>query len=79
MTTATTRLTLKRFLDIPEQKPALELTPEGTIHEKMSPNTDHSALQLQIGRLLLNWIDADPERRARTRPLRDLRGPGALS
>jgi len=61
--TAITRLTLKQFLELPEQKPALEFDADGTIHEKMSPNTEHSALQVQLGRLLLNWIDIDPRRR----------------
>jgi Uma2 family endonuclease len=61
--TSATRLTLKQFLDLPDQKPALEFDADGTIHEKMSPNTEHSALQLHIGRLLLNWIDVDPPRR----------------
>jgi Uma2 family endonuclease len=61
--TVTTRLTLEQFLEIPEQKPALEFDADGTIHEKMSPNIPHSALQVHIGRLLLNWIDLDPPRR----------------
>jgi len=61
--TTTTRLTLDQFLELPEQKPALEFDADGTIHEKLSPNTDHSALQAHIGRLLLNWIDGDPARR----------------
>ena len=58
--TTSTRLTLDQFLDLPEQKPALEFDADGTIHEKMSPNTDHSALQIQIGYLLLTWINGDP-------------------
>jgi hypothetical protein len=53
MTTTTARLTLEQFLDLPEQKPALEFDADGTIHEKMSPNTEHSALQAHIGHLLL--------------------------
>jgi Uma2 family endonuclease len=61
--TSTTRLTLDQFLELPEQKPGLEFDADGTIHQKMAPNTAHSALQLHIGRLLLNWIDADPSRR----------------
>jgi Uma2 family endonuclease len=63
MTTTTARLTLEQFLDLPEQKPALEFDADGTIHEKMSPNTEHSALQAHIGYLLLRWVDVDPARR----------------
>jgi Uma2 family endonuclease len=61
--TVTTRLTLEQFLDIPEQKPALEFDADGTIHEKMSANIPHSELQVHLGHLLLNWIEADPQRR----------------
>jgi Uma2 family endonuclease len=58
--TTTAHLTLEQFLQIPEQEPALELDSDGTIHEKMSPNTEHGALQAHLARLLLNWIDVDP-------------------
>lgn len=61
--TTTARLTLDQFLNIPEQEPALEFDSDGTIHEKMSPNTEHGALQAHLARLLLNWIDVDPPRR----------------
>ena len=61
--TATARLTLDQFLELPEQKPALEFDADGTIHPKMAPNTDHAALQAYLARLLLNWIDGDPPRR----------------
>lgn len=57
--TTTARLTLEQFLELPEQKPALEFDADGTIHEKMSPNSEHSALQAHIARLLLNWSDLD--------------------
>jgi Uma2 family endonuclease len=63
MSSTTTRLTLKQFLELPEQKPALEFDADGTIHEKMSPNTEHSALQAHIAYLLLRWIEVDPPRR----------------
>jgi Uma2 family endonuclease len=63
MTDTTARLTLGQFLAIPEQKPALEFDTDGTIHEKMSPNTEHSALQAHIAHLLLKWVDVDPPRR----------------
>jgi Uma2 family endonuclease len=61
--TTTAHLTLDQFLQIPEQEPALEFDSDGTIHEKMSPNTEHGALQALLARLLLNWIDVDPPRR----------------
>jgi len=61
--TTTARLTLDQFLEIPEQEPALEFDADGTIHEKMSPNTEHAALQAHLAHLLLNWVDVDPPRR----------------
>jgi Uma2 family endonuclease len=63
MATTTTRLTLDQFLELPEQEPALEFDADGRIHEKMSPNTEHGALQAHIGHLLLTWVDVDPPRR----------------
>jgi Uma2 family endonuclease len=63
MTTTTTRLTLDQFLDLPEQKPALEFDADGTIHEKMSPNSEHSILQAHIAYLLRRWVDVDRPRR----------------
>ncbi|HLZ28931.1 MAG TPA: Uma2 family endonuclease [Chloroflexota bacterium] len=59
----TAHLTLDQFLELPEQKPALEFDADGTIHQKQSPNTQHSALEAHLARLLLNWIDVDPPRR----------------
>lgn len=61
--TTTAHLTLDQFLEIPEQEPALEFDSDGTIHEKMSPNTEHGALQAHLAHLLLSWIDIDPGRR----------------
>ena len=61
--TTTARLTLEQFLKLPEQKPALEFDANGTIHVKMSPNTDHAALQVQIALILRRWTDADLPRR----------------
>src|SRR5438874_2027682 len=57
------RLSLDQFLEIPEQEPALEFDSDGTIHEKLSPNTEHAAVQAHLAHLLLNWIDVDPSRR----------------
>ncbi|MDQ6673672.1 MAG: Uma2 family endonuclease [Chloroflexota bacterium] len=61
--TTTARLSLDQFLQIPEQEPALEFASDGTIHEKMSPNTEHGALQAHLAHLLLSWIDVDPPQR----------------
>jgi Uma2 family endonuclease len=61
--TTSAHLTLDQFLQLPEQEPALEFDSDGTIHEKISPNTEHGALQAHLARLLLNWIDVDPLRR----------------
>jgi Uma2 family endonuclease len=49
---STTALSLDDFLRLPEQEPALELDPNGTISLKMSPNTQHSALQARLAYLL---------------------------
>jgi Uma2 family endonuclease len=39
------RLTLEEFLALPEEEPALELEPDGTVTQKVSPKGRHSALQ----------------------------------
>jgi Uma2 family endonuclease len=57
MSSTTTRLGLESFLRIPEQEPPLELNPDGSIQQKMPPNLDHAAIQVHLGRLLLNYID----------------------
>jgi Uma2 family endonuclease len=38
-------MTLEEFLELPEEKPALEYEPDGTITQKMSPKGQHSTLQ----------------------------------
>ena len=40
------RLTLEEFLALPEEKPALELEPDGTVTQKASPQGQHSTLQV---------------------------------
>jgi Uma2 family endonuclease len=42
-------LTLEQFLALPEAKPALEYGPKGQVSQKMSPTTDHGALQIDLG------------------------------
>src|SRR5690242_17423076 len=44
-TTDQRRLTLEEFLALPEEKPALELEPDGRVVQKMSPKGRHSTLQ----------------------------------
>jgi Uma2 family endonuclease len=39
------RLTLDEFLALPEEEPALELHPDGTVTQKVSPKGRHSSLQ----------------------------------
>jgi Uma2 family endonuclease len=41
-------ITLEQFLALPEAKPALEMTPEGEIVQKVSPTTTHAALQREL-------------------------------
>ncbi len=41
-------LTLEQFLGLPEAEPALEMGPEGEITQKVSPTTEHAALQREF-------------------------------
>ena len=41
-------LTLDEFLGLPEEEPALELEPDGTVSQKVSPKGQHSILQLAL-------------------------------
>jgi Uma2 family endonuclease len=41
----TQRLSLEEFLALPEEEPALELEPDGTVVQKVSPQGQHSILQ----------------------------------
>jgi Uma2 family endonuclease len=47
------KMTLACFLELPEEKPALEFEPDGTVTQKMSPKGQHSAMQ----KALLELID----------------------
>jgi Uma2 family endonuclease len=38
-------MTLEAFLELPDEKPALELEPDGTVVQKVSPKGRHSTLQ----------------------------------
>jgi len=44
----TQRLTLDEFLALPDEEPALELEPDGTVIQKVSPQGQHSRLQLAL-------------------------------
>ena len=46
------RITLERFLELPEEKPALEYEPDGTVTQKMSPKGKHSAMQKALIQLI---------------------------
>jgi Uma2 family endonuclease len=46
------RMTLEEFLQLPEEKPALEYI-DGEVVQKVSPKADHGWFQLQIG----SWIN----------------------
>src|SRR5919199_4995345 len=41
-------LTLEQFLALPEANPALEYGPDGQVSQKMSPTTEHGALQADL-------------------------------
>lgn len=47
MTIATQTMTLDEFLELPEEKPALEYE-QGVVTRKMAPNWDHGGLQGEI-------------------------------
>jgi Uma2 family endonuclease len=62
MTTARTSYgsphTLEDFLTLPEQEPALEFNPDGSITQKMSPTSDHAELQAHLAWLLRDHVRA---------------------
>jgi Uma2 family endonuclease len=51
-TTERRRMTLAEFLELPEEKPALELEPDGTVTQKTSPKGKHTLLQLALCNLI---------------------------
>ena len=59
------RMTLETFLELPEQKPALEYV-DGAVTPKVSPNAEHSVLQDELV-WRLNQA-ARPQRMARVFP-----------
>ena len=46
------RMTLERFLELPEEKPALEFEPDGTVTQKMSPTGKHSVIQMALSEMI---------------------------
>jgi len=50
------RVTVEEFLQLPEQKPYLELI-HGFARQKAMPSAPHSYMQVQLGRRLANWSD----------------------
>ncbi len=50
----TQRMTLEQFLELPEEKPALELI-DGMVVQKVAPQWEHSVLQFQIAALFNNF------------------------
>jgi len=71
------RLTLDEFLALPEEEPALELEPDGTVTQKVSPKGKHSALQGGFVSLIDGF--ARPRRLARAFPeLRTVFGGAAF-
>lgn len=51
MAVAQRRLTLEEFLALPEGEPPLELEPDGTVDQKVSPQGQHSGLQPDLAQL----------------------------
>ncbi|MBV9173264.1 MAG: Uma2 family endonuclease, partial [Chloroflexi bacterium] len=41
-------ITLEQFLALPEAEPALEMSPNGEFAQKVSPTTEHAALQREL-------------------------------
>jgi Uma2 family endonuclease len=59
--TTTRAFTLADFLGIPEQQPALEFNPDGSIHQKMAPSFPHAELQAHLAYLLRRYLEEHPD------------------
>jgi len=57
-TTEHKRMTLEEFLALPEEKPALELEPDGVVTQKMSPKGRHSTLQAHLLELINRYAQS---------------------
>ncbi|MCA1646780.1 MAG: Uma2 family endonuclease [Chloroflexi bacterium] len=57
----TTTFTLADFLAIPEQQPALEFNPDGSIQQKMAPTFAHAELQAHLVYLLRRYLEEAPD------------------
>jgi Uma2 family endonuclease len=69
-------MTLEEFLALPDEKPALELEPDGMVIQKMSPKGRHSRLQSWFLQLINSF--AESRRLALAFPeLRDIFGSAA--
>jgi Uma2 family endonuclease len=55
--TTTQPFTLADFLTIPEQQPALEFNPDGSIQQKMAPSFPHAELQAHLAYLLRRYLE----------------------
>jgi Uma2 family endonuclease len=60
MATAATRMTLDEFLALPEEKPYREFV-RGEVIEKPMPGPDHSALVLEVGGQIREYLKAHRE------------------
>jgi Uma2 family endonuclease len=60
------RMSLEEFLELPDEKPALELEPDGTVVQKMAPKGRHGTLQYSLARFINGF--AVPRRMARATP-----------
>jgi Uma2 family endonuclease len=50
-------MTLEEFLCLPEEKPALEFEPDGTVAQKMSPKGRHSRIQVRWLQLVNGYAE----------------------
>jgi Uma2 family endonuclease len=57
------RLSLEEFAALPDEKPALELEPDGTVTQKVSPKAQHSLLQVALAKIFDRF--GEPKKLAR--------------